>query len=61
MRDFIVPKNWTLRQVKEMLAEKYVPLKPEQMLIVEEETQRQVNLMSDDNMLLSKYGYELIE
>lgn len=56
IRDFVLPKSMTLRQIKEMLAEKYVSLKPEEMVIVEEETQKRFNPMDQDNDTLSKYG-----
>jgi putative AlgH/UPF0301 family transcriptional regulator len=55
--DLVVPTAWTIGQLKEWLSSnKYVPLKPEEMVIVEEETEEQFNLLIGDDKTLSSYG-----
>lgn len=56
IRDFIFPKSMTLGQIKSILSKNYVPLAPEDMIIVEEETEKIINIMPDDNNTLKSYN-----
>lgn len=56
IRDFIFPKSTTLGQLKLLLSQNYVHLDPEEMVIVEEETEKTINVMVENNMTLKQYG-----
>jgi len=56
IRDFIFPKSMTLAQVKQILSEKYVRLQPSEMILVEEETEKQVNILQSDHQSMREYG-----
>lgn len=55
LKDFIFTKTTTIGQLKQILAEKYVNMKPEEMVICEEETEKIINPMLDDKATLAKY------
>lgn len=55
VRDFIFPKSATLGQIKILLSEQFVKLAPEDMVIVEEETEKLINVMTDSNSTLKTY------
>lgn len=55
LRDYWIPKSWTLTQVKGFL-EKETNIPASSMVLVEEETEKQLNLMLVEDQLISKYG-----
>jgi len=55
VRDIVVPKNFTVAELKQVVA-KHAPVKPEQIILVEEETQKLFNLYVDNKTPLTKYG-----
>jgi hypothetical protein len=55
VRDFSFPKSATLEDFKNFMAD-YLDLKPEEMLVVEEETERQINFLLEDEKLLTEFG-----
>jgi len=57
VRDFVFPKTMLVSDLKKLLSEKYIPnLKPEDMLLFEEETEKTFNYMKEDNKTLSHCG-----
>eukprot|EP01116_Phalansterium_solitarium_P018807 TRINITY_DN5104_c0_g1_i3.p1 TRINITY_DN5104_c0_g1~~TRINITY_DN5104_c0_g1_i3.p1 ORF type:complete len:1258 (-),score=480.84 TRINITY_DN5104_c0_g1_i3:52-3825(-) len=55
VRDWVMARSTTLLELKQIVAP-YVGLEPAQMVAVEEETDRQLNVMLVDDEPLSKYG-----
>ena len=54
LRDFVVPQELTIRQLKDVFAAS-VNILAENMIIVEEETEKQVHLLLDDEKKLGDY------
>jgi len=59
LKDFIFHKTTTIGQLKQTLADKYINMKPEEMVICEEETEKVINVMNDDKATLAKYRFYL--
>ena len=57
IKDIIVHKSTTLGQLKQLICDNYLTnLTPSDLLAVEEETEKNINMMHDDNQMLSKYS-----
>jgi len=60
VRDFVIHQTMTVGALKKMLSD-FINLSPEDMVLVEEETQKQVHLLLDDSKQLSNYGIVTVD
>lgn len=57
MRDLEIKSSWTVEELKAFLASKYVYLPKEQIVLVEEETEEILNVLSKPKRTLCEYGF----